>query len=124
MSSASDVTCASFLRLASAGGSAIIGATMTDDREIIESFTEGRPAAAQWMEWRDCLKQRLDALLAERRAAGPEASPKLDERIRQLRRQIAALTEEAAISEFVEDSVRVTLALGPSAAGAHDPAYE
>ena len=94
---------------------------MDEERAICEFLGE-RPRAEQLGEWLAALRQRLASLEeeAKRVAApgmeGPQAA--LQAKIAQLRLQIRALAEEAAITEFVEDSVRVTLAMGAVAEGA------
>jgi hypothetical protein len=82
-----------------------------DEAEAIREFLGDRPDSDQLKDWRSALQDRLTALEAEQRRAG-DADPGLKSRIQTLKRQIAALQEEQAITEFVEDSVRVTLAMG------------
>ena len=89
-----------------------LGRDAMEERDTIQQFLEGRPEAAQWREWRETLAGRLEALERERaRATGP-AAVALDARLKQLRKQVSALREEEAVTQFVEDSVRVTLAMG------------
>ena len=82
-----------------------------DQEEAIRDFLGDRPRADEISEWKAALEQRLQALQRERERADA-ASPSLVAKIEQLKRQIAALDQEHAITEFVEDSVRVTLAMG------------
>lgn len=85
-----------------------------DEQEAIKEFLGERPDSNQLNDWRVTLEQRLHALEEEqRRTAG--ANPGLRSKIEQLKKQIAALREEEAITLFVEDSVRVTLAMGQMA---------
>jgi len=83
---------------------------MFDEAAAIREFLGERPDAAQLDDWRATLEERLHALEGERRRSGDPT--RFAGKIEQLRRQIAALRQEAAITGFVEDSVRVTLAMG------------
>ena len=85
------------------------------EQEAIQDFLGERPGAAELRDWLSTLEHRLTALEEERRTARPESAAGLDKKLAQLRKQVAALREEAAITQFVEDSVRVTLAMGASA---------
>jgi len=86
-----------------------------NEEQAIREFLGDRPSAAQLADWRTTLEQRLQALVEERQRIGATAS--LDTRVSQLQRQIAALSEEEAVTRFVEDSVRVTLAMGAGTDG-------
>ncbi len=83
-----------------------------DEQEAIQQFLGDRPDTAQLREWRTTLEDRLKALKGERERLNGDTADKLDSRIAQLEKQITALSEEEAITQFVEDSVRVTLAMG------------
>ena len=83
-----------------------------NEQKAIREFLGERPDAAQLREWRTTLQERLKRMLSGRDAAGPEAKATWDGRIAELRRQIAALEQEELVTEFVEDSVRATLAMG------------
>jgi len=80
--------------------------------QIIDEFLEGAPRAETWRELRQTLADRLrDARETLNRA--PENSPNrtlLEKKVRELREQVAALEQEEAITRFVEDSVRATVA--------------
>ncbi len=81
------------------------------DEQAIRDFLGERPDASQLRDWRITLQQRLDALRKEQTVTGNERlKPKID----QLRKQVDALLQEEAITSFVEDSVRVTMAMGAS----------
>ena len=84
---------------------------MTDPDQVIEEFLEGRPRAETWGELRDTLAARLKDAVAERDALAPDdpAHTGLEKRIRALRQQVAVLAQEAAVTEFVEESVRASL---------------
>ena len=79
--------------------------------EAIREFLGDRPGADELTEWRATLEDRLQKLKAERDKSS-KATPGLENKIRQLEKQISALRQEEAITQFVEDSVRVTLSMG------------
>jgi hypothetical protein len=82
-----------------------------DEQEAIRDFLGERPDSGQLRDWREALQERLAGLRQERDQRG-DPSGRLGNKIEQLKRQIAALRDEEAVTEFVEDSVRVTLAMG------------
>jgi hypothetical protein len=84
----------------------------TDEQAAIDEFLSGKPTSDRLREWRDTLRQRAKRLRQELRTADQAQASALRARLAELERQIAALDEEALITEFVEDSVRVTLAMG------------
>jgi len=89
-----------------------------DAEQSIRQFLGDRPGSAELSEWRATLELRLEGLDAERKRTGATAA--VDNKIAQLKRQIAALREEEAITQFIEDSVRVTLAMGAVTEGSGD----
>lgn len=84
---------------------------MTNEDEVIDDFLEGRPRADTWRELRETLQARLRDAVAERDAVAGDAPRRagLDRRVRELRDQVAALAQEEAVTQFVEDSVRASL---------------
>jgi len=90
-----------------------------DEQAAIEQFLEGNPSAAQLRQWRETLRARARRLRQDLKTARPEQVPALRARLAEMNRQIAALEQEELITEFVEDSVRVTLAMGSIAEGEH-----
>lgn len=79
---------------------------------ILESFLEGKPRAETWRQLRETLGERLKRLKEELEAL-PDGAPgaaSLRKKVEETRQQVAALAEEEAISRFVEDSVRATIA--------------
>jgi polyhydroxyalkanoate synthesis regulator phasin len=84
----------------------------SEDQEMIEQFLGNQPSSAQLREWRETLMARARRLRQELGEAGPSQAVSLKSRLAELERQIAALEQEELITEFVEDSVRVTLAMG------------
>jgi hypothetical protein len=86
-----------------------------DEQEAIQQFLGDRPSAEQLGQWRATLEHRLHSLEGElERSRG---TAELTREVAQLRKQIEALREEEAITQFVEDSVRVTLAMGTVSEG-------
>ena len=88
-----------------------------DEERIVREFLGDRPDAAQLTEWVAALNDRLGRLQAELSRPSPEDRTALEAQVKRLKRQIAALEEEAAITQFVQDSVRVTLAMGAATEG-------
>ena len=84
---------------------------MNDPDQVIEEFLEGQPRAEMWRELRETLAARLKDAVAERDALpeGDSARAGLEKRVRELREQVAALAQEEAVTQFVEDSVRASL---------------
>ena len=90
-----------------------------DEQAAIEQFLEGNPSAAQLRQWRETLRTRARRLRQELKTADPEQAPALKARLAEMNRQIAALEREELISEFVEQEVRYTLAVGSMGEGEH-----
>ncbi|HEY3267540.1 MAG TPA: hypothetical protein VGM37_11475 [Armatimonadota bacterium] len=78
------------------------------DNAVREFLGESAPAS-QLREWREALEHRLKMMRAEA-AQDPESHESLRLKIQRLQDQIKVLAEEEAISDFVEDTVRSTLA--------------
>jgi hypothetical protein len=78
----------------------------------IEEFLGDQPSSAQLRSWRETLLARAKRLREELKNADREQQSALRVRLKELDRQIAALEQEELVTEFVEDSVRVTLAMG------------
>ena len=79
--------------------------------QVIEEFLDGQPRAEMWRELREALQGRLRAALADRDSA-TEGTPDrtlADKRVKELQAQVAALAQEEAVTQFVEDSVRQSL---------------
>jgi len=83
-----------------------------EDERVLREFMGDRPDAEQLGDWAATLRDRLARLKEEAQRAAPDEAAALAPKIRRLQEQITALDEEAAITQFVEDSVRVTLAMG------------
>jgi phage terminase Nu1 subunit (DNA packaging protein) len=84
----------------------------SQEQAAIEKFLGDRPSSEQLRQWRDTLATRAERLRRELKEANPAQAPALRHRLAEMKRQIAALEQEQMITEFVEDSVRVTLAMG------------
>ena len=79
--------------------------------DAIDEFMGDNPRASEWRALRLSLTDRLRPLLRERDIeTEPAALASLDRQIVTLRQQIDALGTEEIVSQFVEDSVRVTIA--------------
>jgi len=89
----------------------------TEEQGAIDQFLGDKPSSAQLRQWRETLRERSRRLRQELKAAAPEHAAALRARLAEMSRQIAALEQEELITEFVEDSVRVTLAMGSTAEG-------
>src|SRR5436190_22568053 len=89
----------------------------TEEQVAIEQFLGDEPSSAQLRQWRETLLRRSRRLRQELKEASPEQEAALRARLAEMKRQIAALEQEQLITEFVEDSVRVTLAMGSIAEG-------
>jgi hypothetical protein len=82
-----------------------------NEEQAVREFLGDRPGSEELTEWRITLEARLRRLESERDKGGAP-DPRLVQKISQLKKQISALRQEEAITQFVEDSVRVTLAMG------------
>lgn len=83
-----------------------------EEQAAIEKFLGDKPSSEQLRQWRDTLAARAERMRRELKEARPEQAPALRARLAEMDRQIAALEQEQMITEFVEDSVRATLAMG------------
>ncbi len=79
------------------------------EQQAIREFLGDQPEAEEWRTWRSMLERRIAGL---RREYERTEDPQLLIRIEELGRSVRVLAKEEAITEFVEDSVRVTLAMG------------
>jgi len=81
--------------------------------DAVRDFLGEQASAEELRDWREALEGRLARLHAEA-AGNPAASDALRPKIDQLEKQIRALQEEEAITGFVEETVRASVAdLGP-----------
>ena len=84
---------------------------MNDTDTVVDEFFGENARAADLRQMRQALNERLQALVRDRAAEMDEGRAKaLDAQIRTARRQVEALATEQVVAQFVEDSVRVTLA--------------
>lgn len=88
---------------------------MQDTEQVIQEFLGENPRAAEWRAMRQALTERLTALRRQRREeeiSGADAARLrvLDTQVGALERQVAALETEEAVSQFVEDSIKVAVA--------------
>jgi len=78
----------------------------------IKEFLGSHPRASEWKEWRKALAQRLEALKEEKSSLPPGTdTSELDAQIAEIETYLAVLAEEAAITEFVENSIRAAAAV-------------
>jgi hypothetical protein len=79
--------------------------------EVIEEFLGAQPRAELWHDLAGALRERLNDAVAARDAAGPHSPDHeaLNGRVEELKEQVRVLAEEAAITQFVEESVRASL---------------
>ena len=88
-----------------------------DTERVIGEFLGGHPRAAEWRTLRQALEERLTSQRRQRQReseedAPPERLAALDTQIAALDRQVATLETEEAVAQFVEDSLKYTLAQG------------
>ena len=78
---------------------------------IIDEFFGDNPRAAEWRALREALMDRVRGLRRQRDSeTDPIQAGKVSKQIADLSRQVATLETEEAISQFVEDSIKVSLA--------------
>jgi hypothetical protein len=89
---------------------------------VIDEFLEGQPRSDTWRELRESLQARLDDARADLAAAPPDDPRRTDlgRRVRELKTQVAALAQEEAVTQFVEESVRASLSRPRSLSGNDD----
>jgi ABC-type phosphate transport system auxiliary subunit len=81
-----------------------------DTEQVIEEFLGENPRARELRLLRAALEQRHQVFVKERaQAHDAREKQNLQGRIAELEKQIEALRQEEAITQFVEDSVRVTV---------------
>lgn len=77
--------------------------------QAIDVALEGAPRAAQLGEMLETLRDRRDAMVRDLRAEKDAAKQReISRRIKELDRQIQSLSEQRAVSHFVEMSVRAS----------------
>lgn len=83
-----------------------------EEEQAIEQFLGDQPRSEEWARLRQTLLERLRRVTQERDRLPPDQRGALDARLQSMREQIAVLEREELVTRFVEDSVRVTLAMG------------
>ncbi len=88
----------------------------TQSSDILEEFLGDTPRASEWRALREALRERLRVVLSSRDAeTEPSARALLETQVATLRKQIGALETEEVVAQFVEDSVKASLARAPLA---------
>lgn len=90
----------------SAGGFDEYESALNEDQAIEEAL-DGEPRANELRQMRAALLQRRARLIEDFRASNVDERRKLRRDLEKLEEQIQVLSEEANISAFVEDAVRV-----------------
>ena len=89
--------------------------TDTHNGDILDEFLGDTPRATEWRALREALRERLRALLQSRdRDTDPAVLTALETQIASLRKQVAALETEEVVAQFVEDSIKASLARAPA----------
>ncbi|MBV9850810.1 MAG: hypothetical protein JO250_14140 [Armatimonadetes bacterium] len=96
--------------------------TQHNTERIIEEFLGGNPRATEWRALRQALEGRLISLRRQRQREAEDGAPEarlasLDAQITALDRQVATLETEEAVAQFVEDSIKYTVAQSDLEAG-------
>ena len=87
----------------------------TDSGDVLEEFLGDTPRAAEWRALRDALRERLRTLVRSRDLeTDPAALAALETQVASLRKQVAALETEEVVAQFVEDSIKASLARAPA----------
>jgi uncharacterized protein involved in exopolysaccharide biosynthesis len=87
----------------------------TQSSDILEEFLGDTPRATEWRALREALRERLHAMLRSRDLeTDPAALTALETQIGSLRKQVAALETEEVVAQFVEDSIKASLARAPA----------
>lgn len=83
---------------------------VSEEEQAIAEVLGDNPRAQELQSMRIALEQRRDGMRRERaRAQDRTEQTRLQAKIQELDKQIAALRQEEGITQFVENSVRVTL---------------
>ena len=90
-------------------------AQIDTQNDILEEFLGDTPRATEWRALRDALRERLRALVRSRDAETDLVTfAALETQIAALRKQVAALETEEVVAQFVEDSIKASLARAPA----------
>lgn len=86
---------------------------MNDEQDaIIDEFLHGQPRSETWQSLKETLAVRLADARAARDACDADDPRRagLERKVRELAQQVRVLAEEEAVTRFVEESVRASLA--------------
>ena len=87
----------------------------THSNDILDEFLGDTPRATEWRGLREALHGRLKAMRRSRdMETEPLALQALETQIATLRKQVAALETEEVVAQFVEDSIKASLARAPA----------
>ncbi len=87
----------------------------THSTGILDEFLGDTPRATEWRALRDALRERLRAMVRSRDAETDLAAfAAMETQIAALRKQVAALETEEVVAQFVEDSIKASLARAPA----------
>ena len=88
---------------------------IVDEDQVIDEFLGEKPRARDLRLMRSTLQERRARIRNEREKTKPDSDEnnKMTQQIKELTKQINALLQEEGITEFVENSVRMTLQAPP-----------
>ena len=88
---------------------------VVDEDQVIDEFLGEKPRALDLRLMRSTLQERRARIRSEREKTKPDSdeNTKMTHQIKELTKQINALMQEEGITEFVENSVRMTLQAPP-----------
>ena len=87
----------------------------TNSGDILDEFLGDTTRASEWHALREALRERLRAMLRSRDTeTNPLALLTLETQIAALRKQAAVLETEEVVAQFVEDSIKASLARAPA----------
>lgn len=94
----------------------------TDANQVIEDFLSGDPRAKELQEMTDSLEARFQCMKKDLEflPEGSEEKESMQESLKEMKKQIMVLRREQMITQFVEDSVKISLNANGLLNGAED----